>query len=411
MTISEPTICARPAATTTFRPLGAGAVVWLCADACLDLRPARTVCSRCRNACPVQAIEWSSTGAHVGAACTGCGRCAAACPSGALHVAGFEAEKLANAERRIECRRVPDRFAGAAARVPCLGGLSTTALVRLARSPGPPWRLVDRGWCPSCPSGGGEAALAAEAIAATALLLAAVGIAPDRHPAVVTEPLPQRVAWMAHGTGGDEAVGRRGFLAALVRNAVAAVEPTAPVTAGRGACKPSPVIALTRTGFAADLHALAQEAGGTVPATVFPTLRVDDACCDHGLCTAVCPSGALRRYADESAGLGGLAFDAQACVACGLCARSCPSEAIRMLPAGNDDAVAASGPRRLTAHPRKTCAQCAAPFAGAATEDLCPRCGTAQALAVSLFGTGVAESTSTEGDSIVSATHPDGGRS
>ncbi|MFM8605206.1 MAG: NIL domain-containing protein [Cyanobium sp.] len=57
-------------------------------------------------------------------------------------------------------------------------------------------------------------------------------------------------------------------------------------------------------------------------------IRVDpDLCVDCGLCSSVCPSGALG----FDAGALRLAFDAGRCLVCEQCIPSCPLEAISLL--------------------------------------------------------------------------------
>jgi len=404
-------------ASATFRSLGTSGEIWLCADACLELRPASSACARCRDACPVKAFAWTVEGVRLNPGCTGCGQCAAVCPSGAIRVAGFEPEKLQSATQRIECRCLPEPLAGDAARVSCLGGLSPTLLLSLAAGTQVPWQLVDRGWCASCPAGDGAAFVAAEAVEVAGLLLDALGVAKARHPLVASEPLPVSIARPLVNASDGASVSRRGFFGAFVRQAVAAAETAVteqlPVKADRGGCRPSPVIQLQRKRFSADLHQLAQEAGGAVPASFFPSLEIAEHCFHHGMCAAVCPSGALRLYEDEPASLAGLEFDAQICVACGLCVRQCPSGAIRLLPAGNEGAVAVSGMQRLTNNTQKICTECAASFVGMGSDDLCPRCRTDRNLAVSIFGTLLADKQVSEGNfnEQYSATSIEGGRS
>ena len=166
----------------------------------------------------------------------------------------------------------------------------------------------------------------------------------------------------------------------------------------RGRSTPSHVIQLHRKRFANALGALAKDAQSDVPAAFFPVIEVA-AHCDHkGLCAALCPSGALRRYENEATGSVGLQFDSQACVACGLCVTGCPSKALRWLPAGNADTPAASSVQTLTQHTRKVCTQCDSPFVNGAMGGLCTRCGADRNLTFSFFGTKVANSTVSEGN-------------
>lgn len=56
-------------------------------------------------------------------------------------------------------------------------------------------------------------------------------------------------------------------------------------------------------------------------------VRKDDALCMHcGMCTALCPTGALQVAADTRLVL----FSRENCTACGLCVRICPVNAMLM---------------------------------------------------------------------------------
>ena len=374
-------------AATTFHSLGGAGKVWLCADACLALRPASSACSRCRDVCPVQAFEWTAEGVRLNACCTGCGQCAAACPSGAIRVAGFEPARLKSAVQRIECVRVPDHIAGDAAKVPCLGGLSSTVVLGLAASSPTPWRIMDRGWCATCEMGNGTAVIVDETLAFTDALLDTLGVPQERWPSILPEPLPASTSQPLKIPADSTSVNRRSFFSSLARIAEKATTHKAPVTVDRGGCKPSPVIQFHRKRFANAMWTFANEVGGAVPASFFPVIEVAAHCDHQGLCAALCPSGALRRYDDEVNGIVGLHFDAQMCVACGLCASLCPSGAIRLLPVGNEEAIASGSVQTLTKHTRKICSQCSSPFVSAGSSDLCSHCGTDRQLMFSLFGT------------------------
>lgn len=383
-------------APASFRALDANGLLWICADACLELRPARTDCHRCRDVCPAKAFEWTDEGVSLRADCTGCGMCAAACPSGALQVTGFERAAFEGAARRIECSRVPPHIARDAARVPCLGGVSGNAMLELVARTRTPWTLVDRGWCAACPAGSGAAATAASALSLVDPLLDALGVSPTRRPAIVHEPLPAGVALPQALAADAERVGRRGFFGALARAAQKATVHRIPVTSGRSGCRPSSVVQAHRRRFADAVQDLASELGGSVPASLFPRVEIASQCDGQGPCAALCPSGALRPYVDPADGSVGLQFDAKSCLACGLCARHCPSNALRLittgpLPSGDVRGDPAVGIRTLTRHAPAVCRHCASPFVGAASAEVCPRCATERRLASSIFGTKLAD--------------------
>jgi len=392
MTSSQQLDTRQPAAI--FRSLDASGRISLCADACLELRPASSACGHCRDVCPAKAFEWGAEDVSLNTNCTGCGQCGAACPTGAIRAAGFDLEKLQSPSHRIECRRVPDQLAGDAARVPCLGGLSAELLISLGAQAPASWTIIDRGWCADCPASNGEAMIAAKALEATAQLLKQMSVPKTRYPVLMAEPTPPKLARSLVPDAAGPDLSRRGFFGALVRRTAAAktgMEMQAPVKADRGGRRPSPVIREKRLRFVTDLRQLAEESGEVLRASVFPTLEIAESCRHHEVCAAACPSGALRLYDDIVSGFAGLEFHAQDCVACGLCARLCPSGAIRLLPAGNDDVVAEPGTLTLTRHPRRVCSLCTTAFIGLDSIDQCPRCRTDRHLSASFLGTLLAE--------------------
>lgn len=110
---------------------------------------------------------------------------------------------------------------------------------------------------------------------------------------------------------------------------------------------------------------------GRLAPGAIPEIQVSDACADHGVCAAVCPTGALRRYAGE--GYAGLEFEPAACIACGVCAVVCPQNAlaIRAREAANGSAGAA---RQVSRHSQRSCARCDEEFAAHGEDELCPAC-------------------------------------
>jgi ferredoxin len=118
-----------------------------------------------------------------------------------------------------------------------------------------------------------------------------------------------------------------------------------------------------------------------LPAALYPAIEIADTCHNHGVCAAVCPTGALQRYENDDGS--GLEFDAAACIACGDCARACPEKALRVVPARQAEA-AQSGVERLTRHNRRECEGCGNEFTGPGAKSLCSACEKTR----DLFSTG-----------------------
>lgn len=149
---------------------------------------------------------------------------------------------------------------------------------------------------------------------------------------------------------------RRAFLGTILR--------TSPFKA----TGPGTALSARQIGLLKDIAARWQ---GRLPLGTLPDIRVTDACAHHGTCAAVCPTGALRQYADESAA--GLEFQAAACIACGVCEMVCPGNALviaaRVPSEGPTDAVV-----RLSRHALRACQRCDNEFSAALEEELCPSC-------------------------------------
>lgn len=378
-------------ASVTFRSLGAGGLVLLCADACLDLRPARLPCSKCQDACPVSALSFTADGAMLADQCIGCGRCAVACPASALAVSGFDLGSAKRQAQRTECRRVPEQLSERAAIVPCVGGISAELLLELTAQGQEPCQFVDRGWCGTCAAGNGRAGTIFDAFEEVARMLSALGVPADRQPKVVREHIPVKFARPVAAAADDSRVSRRGFLGAFMRKAVETAErstaPQVQLSADRGGCKPSPVIKARQERVAANLRQLAAMQGRVVSAAMFPHLEIAGHCDHTGLCAAICPTGALRRYDEGSSNAAGLEFEADTCIGCGLCASQCPHQAIRLLPAGNAGDSALPGATKLTRYGKRVCPRCTTEFLSVGPAgSQCPRCEVDLNLARSMFG-------------------------
>jgi ferredoxin len=332
-------------------------------DGCLAERFAHVGCRRCVEICPVGAITIDGAGWHLDEACLGCGRCVAECPTDAL-VRPQEPHLVADAGAFgplvVDCSRVPVAALPAdAIRVPCTGGLRPSDWLTLREAAGDrPIRVMDRGWCASCPAGG-TAHPAADALAR------ARDLCPRGAPELVAKPLPERraVAPRPRPTVGP-ALSRRALFARLQPS------PPAPVVDPPRAHKLEPAERLRQ-------HAHLTAAGQRPPAGFFPSVRISERCQNHQVCAGVCPTGALA--AVEGDELLGIAFDPLRCIACGQCEALCPEQAIRLDPAG--DGVAG----RLSTHPAHRCRDCGRTFAGSGGEGRCPPCRRSHDLAADGF--------------------------
>lgn len=348
-------------------------------DACLPLNFSYAHCRACEQACPVAALRVDSDWLSLTDACIGCGRCAAACPTGALGVGGctVPASVARDADVvHVDCWKVPRSDSPPhALRVPCLGGLAVSqwlALVLVAR--GRPVIALDRGWCSRCPAGGGEHPAQANLKKARALL-ADIGMRRSDLPVLLTQRLP--IATMpARIPAADEerAVSRRSFFSRLAREATATVVEvqTADPAAGErrpAALKPGALRVPERDHRLALLTVLARRTGAPLPRQLLPAIAIGPNCCNHRVCAALCPTGALKSYQDENAS--GVWFDAGACIRCGCCEQGCPEKALRLMPPGS---AANRAQTVLTRHAQHECDECGTLFSATGDSGICPAC-------------------------------------
>ena len=350
-------------------------VAFLASD-CLPGRSPLSRCSECADACPVDALQAARGTLSLADTCLRCGQCAAACPTGALRVSGFpRSETLdgpveeSTAELPVECWRVPrEAMDSGALRVPCLAGLDSGTLAELSALRDAPLVLVNRGWCESCPAGGKPVPMA-ESVAVAASALESAGAPPQRWPRIEDRPLPVRraVSKSIPLPECETRLGRRELFRQMAgRSAGRALGGAGLDSPAEGAAETRPLVdkiaALPRQRLSRAVRTFA----GTVPASMAPRLRVDEAhCCNQRVCASLCPTGALRAVNDGNGS--GLDFEPADCIACELCVRVCPERALELAPR---DGV--SGP--VIRHAHQYCRECRAFCPGNREEGLCASC-------------------------------------
>lgn len=356
--------------------------VYLDTERCLALRSRYSDCRRCEAICPAGVLQVRDERIELAEGCLRCGRCSAVCPTGALRVEGFDSIAPAPAVNDtpvyVDCWKVASsQSPPGALRLPCLGGIALHDLVRWHVDSGRrPIVLLDRGWCGQCSAGSTSSHPVAETLAAARRLMAELGVEEGALPRLESKPMP---ASGMPATIPDplaaRPVSRREFFAGMTRSAVRAVN----AVRGRAARNPGSAPRRTwhtlsdgtpRSRLISAALALGARNGRSIPAGLFPAIRVSDACRDHRICAAICPTGALQVYEDD--GITGIRFDADACIACGDCTRACPERALTLVPR-RDDAPAHT-PAVLTRWTRRTCARCDDEFASGGDENHCPAC-------------------------------------
>ena len=325
-------------------------------------------CQRCADECPQNAIHFEEAAPSIDAKCVACGRCAAVCPTGALSLSPETVALTSKAHdatkaTRVECERAPAdvRQWHGVVTVKCLGALDLGALLELCVHAGSmPVELVDRGVCLDCPAGGAIDAPGGEARARLAALFAEMGGA-DRSPQVV------RIVGSARDDSIDRLRARRGFLRRLGQSSTSAATRLPRVDA-----------ADKRLRMLNLLSTLASTLDRQLPASALPQASISQACRNHRVCAAACPTGALLGY--ESNGARGVRFYPQRCIECEICVRLCPEHALTFSATSPPTDTDTDAQRALTAHRTRTCSDCDNAFADFDGEDKCPLCRKNDAL-------------------------------
>lgn len=332
-------------------------------------------CGLCVDACPVGAISRGGQVPEVDReTCVGCGACVSACPvDGAARLPGadlvrFEAEfehlagRAEGAGIVVRCAGSPpvpeDRLRGIwlPVDVPCLSIVTPAwALGTLAagmRS------IAFRGCGADCRANAADRVKPTTGFVRESLALAGVADPEDRVRLLFPED--------------DELP--------------AGPDPAALAALGDA----SPMLVLREPGASRAALAALGATGGCIASEGAPFGRVSfdaDGCTMCGLCTGVCPTGAIRF--DQGAVAASLELDRSACVGCGHCAAICP-EGVLSVDRGVDLDELGRGAEWLKRSPIARCRRCAAPVAPMAmldslrslldpavlamTEGLCQRC-------------------------------------
>ncbi|MBI4189830.1 MAG: hypothetical protein HY525_04760 [Betaproteobacteria bacterium] len=377
-----------------FRPIRPEYPVSLDRNHCLRLRSRYNDCDRCAQACPARALRVTDTAIELADGCMRCGQCGAVCPTEALQAEGFAVSPPRAAASKmplyVDCWKVAASDSPAnALRVPCLGGIALHLLVQWhAASGGRQTVLIDRGWCGRCSAGCGENHPAQETLDAARALLAKIGVPEHALPRIESLPLLQaQMPAEIPEPLAARSLSRREFFTGITRNAARAIAPT---TAGQPderaqSCRAriAKIETTARSQLLAQVAALSAQYGRPPPAELFPALRTSDACRNHRICAAACPTHALQAYQSEDGAAQGIAFDARVCIACGDCTRACPEQALALVP--QDDSESPRGTAALTRWTVRECYDCGHEFADSGSGNSCPTCRKTRELARASF--------------------------
>ena len=331
---------------------------------CLALQSTHSACSRCQEVCPAEAIRLTGQDVTLDeGACLGCGLCLTACPTGALSYPALSwPDWIARAVGQSQEGHLSLSCAHAASTavmsLPCLGLLDDDLLLALAAQ-GVRTLSLRSADCSTCPLSAGpliEGYLAR----AQSRWPGALEVTWQRGEDRTAPDLWASLEAMAHPP--EAAVGRRGFLALMARQAKAVLSEPAPAAPSTPSLADSAALSPSRRTL---LQTLGQGGG---PA--FPRYTIGPACDDcqdaEALCARFCPSGALQRL--RSGDFVGFVFQPELCLACDQCLDLCPQQAIERA----DDA-AGRGPLLLRRLAVRRCTRCGQETT-ALVEGLCPAC-------------------------------------
>ena len=333
------------------------------AEKCLRFRGA--ACSRCIDACPVEALSFDSTIVLSKEKCLQCGMCLHSCHTGVFSakdewdfliksVSGF----LSKTSLELICGFHPEPETGisgcenAVKTANCLAALSPSLYIAL-QAIGMERIFLRLDACAECPAGLQKAKPAIQTIAAS-------------HAAIlrlVESPLAEMVRRPVQ-TYKDTAISRRGLFRSLV---------------GQGGEHPFGCQAASseRTRLLRSLEIFFQsneKDGKSIEGLPFFEMSLTDNCNACMACARCCPSGAIKASITNK-NLFKLEFAPGLCLDCKLCVAACRLDAILRTPLKTLANVEASLHRVILEDEVQTCSRCKTPFrAEEKDQTLCPAC-------------------------------------
>ncbi|MGE5591603.1 MAG: 4Fe-4S binding protein [Bacillota bacterium] len=368
---------------------------------CPRSRSNRSACSICVEVCPAGAITLDQT-IDV-SQCPACGLCATRCPAGVFEVQRPSDGSLVTAVRErarespvvvLGCEKYRDRGPSHTLGVNCLGQVSAELLVAFVAAGARRIILLqDPETCASCGYSALQESVEAAVRRATDFL-AAAGL--DSRDVVIAarweDPSSKRArgAWLPWRRGdrarpaeaADVDRSRRELFAAAWKETKQAPKAFLDTLLGREAEAPaagSKVPGQTglpprRELLLKALAELAREHEGVLGAPVFQQrLSLQNGCTLCGVCSRLCPTGALTQVQAEDQLH--LQVRADHCTGCGLCLDVCPEKALAWSNPLTAGELLQRAPGRLASSGSRTCAVCGQPYHNSQEEQtLCTRC-------------------------------------
>ena len=343
---------------------------------CLNTRYKQAACTRCVDACPSAAITLQHMQPALDTSlCTRCGACLNTCPTEVFtqpHAPESTLLQTANQAFgpaiQVACAHhpTPGRLPAACETVlvhsRCLAAISLDQWIELSHD-GERAVWLDDTACMDCALAPNHKVLCDGLVAANALLLG-FGCQASLHLVsradMTLQTQPARVTLV---DGQQPRLSRRGFFG-LFRQLAAETNAVSEATGEPQPSAPDKHLPASRRRLHQRLMSLPQATTNAVDVQLVPYAQVAieaQSCTACGLCSRVCPTGALVQWSDSSRFQ--VRFSAASCVDCGLCALACPRVALYFAPTLRAAALLEETPQVLVDGPLVPCQGCGVPTA------------------------------------------------
>ncbi|KIX14478.1 hypothetical protein X474_10415 [Dethiosulfatarculus sandiegensis] len=344
---------------------------------CARLKRNSFSCHICQDICPAKAIEFNETGPVLSTGCLGCGLCISACPNGAFG----DPFRIAVTPPRdyyfcsglwpegpVGSARLSEPF------IPCAGSVTLSTLFQRWFEGTAALRIIT-GDCASCSFQAGRGLFEKERAIISQMQGCIDGpeFKLEINRATESELAEAKAlrAGLMRKRQKDAEFSRRDLVFGFRKVFQAAKGDAAPVL--------TPPRTMPKCGEALPGRELIRQYIRNNPEKKLPGVKSDyfhkievgDQCRLCGVCTRVCPSGALRlqRENDRLS----LWKEQALCSGCGLCQQLCPCSALTVT-SGLDMCEVAAEPVRAQSLPLITCISCNRQFIDHNAGPVCPAC-------------------------------------
>jgi Fe-S-cluster-containing hydrogenase component 2 len=327
-------------------------------------------CSRCAEACPVNAIILHGSPTVNESRCRDCGACASACPSGAIRHSAADtalrrlAQCAGNVPASLHCQAAGDAPAHSIPVHSCLSALGLETLLTLAVERREGVALI-HGDCARCSTGD-------RGLTFQSTLRCAQAVVAGAQDTTATEPFRLVKRERSHSLPSPSPIGgelsRRGFLELL--GARLAPARHMPPHIGPTSDAPTAQTPSKRERIARAVCAL--KAVGPLPEGLSCAVITNNGQCSAcGACAQICSTGALALVTNGHSR--SLLFHNARCIDCGLCLTACLARSLSRETA-RIETLSVFGPTELFQGAVHQCRRCKAWSAVLSEHGYCPVC-------------------------------------